>query len=209
MGPDITSFSTPKLQEGHANSSISHLQTLLCFPEAAWGSLLGKLRQGGRRGEVACGVGSGGRQHPAPRWEGGGRDLRWGRGMCLLGQEIVGLGERGTRLLRKQAEAERQRGRAQEGGSGGRNAGYVPAPGRCAGPAAGPAAWPCQSCSSALGAPFPLHRQAWSRVAAQEVRAAPLLVLAWACLSFPSLKNHPAHQPHAVVSTIPGVPGQA
>lgn len=115
-------------------------------------------------------------------------------GMCLLGQEIVGLGERGTRLLRKQAEAERQRGRepgggGQEGGSGGRNAGYVPAPGRCAGPAAGPAACPCQSCSSAVGAPFPLHRHAWSRVAGQEMQAAPLLVLAWACLSFPSLKK--------------------
>lgn len=32
------------------------------------------------------------------------------------GQEIVGLGERGSRLLRKQAEAERQRGRSAGGG---------------------------------------------------------------------------------------------
>lgn len=44
------------------------------------------------------------------------------------GQEIVGLGECRSRLLRKQAEAERQRGRkggqgGQEADSGGRNAG--------------------------------------------------------------------------------------
>lgn len=34
------------------------------------------------------------------------------------GQEIVGLGERRTRLLRKQAEAERQRGCSAGGGAG-------------------------------------------------------------------------------------------
>lgn len=40
-----------------------------------------------------------------------------GRGMCSPGQEIVGLGECRTRLLRKQAETEMQRGRrARRGG---------------------------------------------------------------------------------------------
>lgn len=40
-----------------------------------------------------------------------------GRGMCSPGQEIVGLGERRTRLLRKQAETKMQRGRrARQGG---------------------------------------------------------------------------------------------
>lgn len=62
-------------------------------------------------------------------------------GMCLLGQEIVGLGERGTRLLRKQAEAERQRGR-EPGGGGGRKG----APG-----AGMPAMFPLQA-----GVPDPL-----------------------------------------------------
>lgn len=33
-----------------------------------------------------------------------------------------------------------------------------------------------------------LHGQAWSRAAAREVQEAPLLVLAWPCLSFPNLK---------------------
>lgn len=122
---------------GHSNLSIPHPQACSIAP-------LRKVMVGsGGEGGKGKGGTRHGRQHPAPRWKGSRRDLRWRRGMCSPGQEIVGLGERGTRLLRKQAEAERQRGRSarrggQEGGSGGRNAGYVPAPGRCAGPAAGP-----------------------------------------------------------------------
>ena len=179
------------------------------FPEAAWGSQLGKLRQRGRRGEGGCGAGSGGRQHPAPRWESGGRDLRWGRGMCSPGQEIVGLGERGTRLLRKQAEAERQRGRSARRG------------GRKRTPGAGmPAMFPLRAgVPDPLPDPLPARAKAaarpWEPVSSAQsgvegsssprVAGSSSSSLGLALPQFPQ----PAHQPRMVVSPIPGVLGKA
>lgn len=92
------------------------------------GAPAGETEAGQREGRGGHGARLLWRQHPAPRWGSGGRDLHWGRGMRSPGQEIVGLGECRSRLLRKQAEAERQRGRkggqgGQEADSGGRNAG--------------------------------------------------------------------------------------
>lgn len=92
------------------------------------GAPAGETEAGQREGRGGHGARLLWRQHPAPRWGSGGRDLHWGRGMRSPGQEIVGLSECRSRLLRKQAEAERQRGRkggqgGQEADSGGRNAG--------------------------------------------------------------------------------------
>lgn len=114
-----------------------------------------------------------------------------GRGMCSPGQEIVGLGERRTRLLRKQAETEMQRGRrARRGGrKGAPGAGMLAMSPLRAGvpdPLLAPlldhakaAAWlwePCALCTGQLGAEW------------QPERCRQLLSQAWPCLSLPKLK---------------------
>lgn len=124
------------------------------------------------------------------KWGGGRRDLLWGnRGMRWPGQEIVGLKERGTRLLRKQAEAERQRGRSAGGGAGRGLWGQECRLCSCSGQVCwhlllhplldllpGPCR-PCQSCSSPMGPSFLLHGQTWSRAAPQ--RCSQLIFCSW------------------------------
>lgn len=167
-----TSWRTPVPWEADTGHRILHPHGT----QKQQGAPAGETEAGQREGRGGHGAGLLWRQHPAPRWGSGGRDLHWGRGMRLPGQEIVGLGECRSRLLRKQAEAERQRGR--KAGRGGRKqtqgAGTL-AMGRCASPAL------------AAEAPFPntarRGAERWSGGA-----GSPSPVLAWPCLSFPNLK---------------------